>query len=76
MTCTYVLGEPEHPCGRPAVAVWEHPVTGLAWLCADHDRKARDACALDPQLLMEWDRLPLAQSVNAGRGDPTGPVAA
>lgn len=76
MTCSYVLGQPEHPCGKPATAVWEHPVTGLAFLCADHDRKALNACHMDPQLLVEWDRLPLAQSVQEGRSGSTETVAA
>lgn len=77
MTCTHILGDPEHPCGRPAVAVWEHPVTGLVWLCADHDRKALRACQLDSDLFLVWDRLPIApQSVREGRSGSTGPVAA
>lgn len=69
MTCTFNLPS-DAPCGKPAVAVWEHPVTGLAWLCADHDRKALRACQLDPDLLIVWDRLPIAsQSVQEGRSD-------
>lgn len=74
MTCSYVLGNPEHPCGRAAVAIWEHPVTGVHALCFDHDRKALRACQLDPDLLIVWDRLPIApQSVTQPQG---GPVAA
>lgn len=73
--CTFVLTT-DTPCGRAAVAVWEHPVTGLAFLCSEHDRKARDACNLDPQLLLEWDRLPLATSDPRVAGTLTNSVPA
>lgn len=73
--CTHLLPPDDHACGRPIFAIWQRRDGLMTGLCETHDRIALRACALDPQLWVDFDRLPLAQSVNAGRGDPP-PVGA
>lgn len=74
MTCGYLTPSGD-PCGKPAVAVWERRDGRLTWMCETCDARALRVCAADPQWWVDFDRLPLAQSVNAGRGDPQ-PVGA
>jgi hypothetical protein len=42
MTCTHITTK-DIPCGRPAVAVWRHPVLGQWPLCHLCDHRAIQA---------------------------------
>lgn len=74
MTCAH-LSDKGTPCGRPAVATWEHPVTGSWPLCQRHDLKAQAAVLVDGlRAFAGWHRLPIApQALPDG---PSAPVAA
>lgn len=70
MTCAH-LSDKGTPCGRPAVAVWEHPVTGSWPLCARHHEAARQVIAASVFVGTDWvyEDAPLPDG-------PSAPVAA
>ena len=71
MTCAH-LSDKGTPCGRPAVATWEHPVTGSWPLCRRHDLKAQGAVLTEGlRAFAGWHRLPLApQAAPQAAGAP------
>jgi hypothetical protein len=50
MTCAHITST-DKVCGRPAVALWRHPVLGDWWQCKRHDDRAILAS------LPEWLRI-------------------
>lgn len=60
MTCAHIVGDPEHPCGRPAVALWSHPVTGDWAMCRRHHDAANVAIAASVFVGTPWTHTPLS----------------
>jgi hypothetical protein len=63
MTCAHI-SEQDRVCGRPAVAVWWHPVLGEWPLCARDDANAVRAGVAG------WTREECPQSAVEGQGAP------
>lgn len=55
-TCQYRLLSGVE-CGKPAVVVWTHVMTGKWHFCHEHDHKAMVACYRDSFLSDQWDRF-------------------
>lgn len=76
MTCAH-LSDKGTPCGRPAVATWEHPVTGSWPLCQRHDLKAQAAVLTEGlRAFAGWHRAECPQTPQDGPGRPEAVGAA
>lgn len=58
-TCSH-LSERDVPCGRPAVALWYHPVLGEWPLCQRHHESAKTAIAASVFVGTPWTHEPVA----------------